>query len=57
MDEFQRQGWHKMKILISLSLIFFASCTLSINLIENHGKAEDMIDETDSVTSEVSLNK
>ncbi len=41
-----------MKALI---LMLLTSCTFSVNIVQSHGQAEDVIDETDSVHSQAEV--
>ncbi len=41
-----------MKLLL---LLLLSSCTFSVNIVQSHGQAEDVIDETDSVDAQAEI--
>ncbi len=45
-----------MKRLISISLLFLTSCTFTMNLANTDGKAEDVIDDTQTNSPDISPN-
>ncbi len=45
-----------MKRLISISLLLLTSCTINVSMANTEGKAEDVIDDTQTNTPNISPN-
>lgn len=46
-------GSFVLAMLIGIIVVLFAGCTYSINMVDTHGKAADVVDETETIDPKI----